>query len=563
MKKSTDTSALFPNHVKWVNHLSQTIKFYVLVLFVLVSVQAFAQTFPASCTSKDLTLLQATLPADATDRCACEGDRVLVLGIHNGTKSTRTSFGLWGTLVRKGADGNVISSLAIFACTGPIPPGGGTSPSGDFYLNATTLIIAGVPVTPGSDGYPRIHIACGESLDIINMHLAWTSANNNETCDVLYANPDKINPKCGTQDLIHVGIGLDATVTKTNASCTAGGKIKVEPFGGIAPYQVCIGVDCHTVAAGGNYEFTGLDGTAAGVTYTVVITDNMNETDVTKRCTTSKTGIIFQPDAVSAPNATVTSPGCGESTGSATVTSAASGVTYTLEQSGVVIKTANSSGVFSGVAPGTYDLVATKGECTATNDDGVVVQSPPSNPTFSVCIVQPTLCTAGSLTITASGGGSFQYSINGGTTYSAVGANTFNNLKSGDVTSVKVKNGAGCFSGAITCANLVSSCPEDRPARISNTQQIESTESTTTVKAYPNPFSDRVKFMVTSSVAGNGNLEVYNMMGQKVKTVYQGYIAKGTQTFELSLPNQSVGNLVYVLRVGDKKMTGKILQINR
>jgi hypothetical protein len=95
-------------------------------------------------------------------------------------------------------------------------------------------------------------------------------------------------------------------------------------------------------------------------------------------------------------------------------------------------------------------------------------------------------------------------------------------------------------------------------ARItSNQQTIESAVSTTTVKAYPNPFSDRVKFMVTSAEAGNGNLEIYNMMGQKIKTVYQGYIAAGTQTFELSLSKQQVANLVYVLRVGDKKVTGK------
>ena len=88
-------------------------------------------------------------------------------------------------------------------------------------------------------------------------------------------------------------------------------------------------------------------------------------------------------------------------------------------------------------------------------------------------------------------------------------------------------------------------------------------ESQTSVKAYPNPFSDKVKFQVTSSVGGKGILEVYNMMGQRVKTVHQGYIAEGTQTFELSLPTQQVANLVYVLRIGDKKMTGKILQINR
>jgi hypothetical protein len=98
---------------------------------------------------------------------------------------------------------------------------------------------------------------------------------------------------------------------------------------------------------------------------------------------------------------------------------------------------------------------------------------------------------------------------------------------------------------------------------VSSSQEIQTTDSRTNVKAYPNPFSDRVKFLITSAEAGNGSLEVYNMMGQKVKTVYTGFIAAGTQTFELSMPTQQVANLVYVLRIGDKKMTGKILQINK
>jgi hypothetical protein len=53
------------------------------------------------------------------------------------------------------------------------------------------------------------------------------------------------------------------------------------------------------------------------------------------------------------------------------------------------------------------------------------------------------------------------------------------------------------------------------------------------------------------------------MMGQKVKTVYTGFIAAGTQIFELSLPTQQVANLIYVLRIGNKKMSGKILQLNQ
>jgi hypothetical protein len=31
----------------------------------------------------------------------------------------------------------------------------------------------------------------------------------------------------------------------------------------------------------------------------------------------------------------------------------------------------------------------------------------------------------------------------------------------------------------------------------------------------------------------------------------------------MSLPNQQIANLIYVLRLGDKKVSGKILQINQ
>jgi hypothetical protein len=85
----------------------------------------------------------------------------------------------------------------------------------------------------------------------------------------------------------------------------------------------------------------------------------------------------------------------------------------------------------------------------------------------------------------------------------------------------------------------------------------------TKVTAFPNPFSDRVKFVVTSAVAGQGSLEVYNMLGQKLRTVYQGKIIAGNQTFDLALPASQRSNLIYVLRVGDTRITGKLLNINR
>jgi hypothetical protein len=56
---------------------------------------------------------------------------------------------------------------------------------------------------------------------------------------------------------------------------------------------------------------------------------------------------------------------------------------------------------------------------------------------------------------------------------------------------------------------------------------------------------------------------VYNALGQKVRTVFQGNVVKGAQNFSLQLPIRQQANLIYVLRVGDKQVSGKILQLNR
>jgi len=89
------------------------------------------------------------------------------------------------------------------------------------------------------------------------------------------------------------------------------------------------------------------------------------------------------------------------------------------------------------------------------------------------------------------------------------------------------------------------------------------TASAIAVTAYPNPYTDKVNFTIQSKVSGYGSLEVYNMMGQKLKTVYQGYILAGRQNFTLSLPTQQRSNLVYILRVGNKQIAGKLLQLSK
>jgi hypothetical protein len=91
--------------------------------------------------------------------------------------------------------------------------------------------------------------------------------------------------------------------------------------------------------------------------------------------------------------------------------------------------------------------------------------------------------------------------------------------------------------------------PEERASKIS-------------VTAYPNPFTDKVKFAIVSPVSGKASLDVYNMMGQKILIVYTGYLfANKTQVIDYNIPVNYKGSLIYTLRVGDKQVNGNVIQL--
>ena len=84
-----------------------------------------------------------------------------------------------------------------------------------------------------------------------------------------------------------------------------------------------------------------------------------------------------------------------------------------------------------------------------------------------------------------------------------------------------------------------------------------------TVTAFPNPFSDNINFEINAKQPGKAMLEVYTITGQKVKTVYNGNINAGKQRFSMSVPTHQRSVLFYVFRMGDQKITGKLLYSGR
>ena len=93
-------------------------------------------------------------------------------------------------------------------------------------------------------------------------------------------------------------------------------------------------------------------------------------------------------------------------------------------------------------------------------------------------------------------------------------------------------------------------------------EQSEAT-NIVTLKAYPNPFSDNISFEIDAKQSGKALLEVYTMTGQKIKTVYNGNINAGKQRFSMTVPAQQRSMLFYVFRMGDQKISGKLLYNGR
>jgi hypothetical protein len=91
---------------------------------------------------------------------------------------------------------------------------------------------------------------------------------------------------------------------------------------------------------------------------------------------------------------------------------------------------------------------------------------------------------------------------------------------------------------------------------------IQGSTPEVTVTAYPNPYSDNIRFTIKSTISGQGTLEVYDLSGAKLQIVYSGYIHSGKgQVIEYKVPVLYRTNMMYVLRVGGKVVTGKLLNI--
>jgi hypothetical protein len=205
----------------------------------------------------------------------------------------------------------------------------------------------------------------------------------------------------------------------------------------------------------------------------------------------------------------------------------------------------------------TFFIAQTLEGCQSDPDTVVIdITGGPTAPTLSV--TNPTCSTSkGSVTVTAPTGSDYKYSFNDGSFGTSAGPFEFN---AGAGYKVEVQQlSTGCVSDPTSCDAEVT--PLASNSTLEPIDQRAVLGSKTRIKAVPNPFDQKVRFTMESYVSGIGSLEIYNMMGQRLSVVYQGYIEAGRPLVkEFTVPGLQSAALVYVFRVGNERVTGKLIQ---
>lgn len=244
--------------------------------------------------------------------------------------------------------------------------------------------------------------------------------------------------------------------------------------------------------------------------------------------------------------------------------------------------------LFDSVAPkNTYRLIAKLGACITAGDSVTIADTLEVPVAPKICTdVDLDLCNIKLSTITvnidtsAINRTNYAFS-NNGTTFSNQTSFSLN-LENTSPTQYYIKSlTSGCVSSATNgCEATACSTPVAASAssevtgsavakpvaavensRINNLGAGE-IEAAVTVKPIPNPFKNQVRFLINTPTSGNGSLDIFNIQGQKIKTLYQGYIPAGANFFDLTVPVQRQGDLIYIFTQGNTRLSGKLIQIN-
>jgi len=305
-------------------------------------------------------------------------------------------------------------------------------------------------------------------------------------------------------------LNLQVTVNTPNTSCgSANGAVTISASGGSAPYSYSGAGSTNSTGsfsglAAGTYTFTATDASSCTGTVSVTVIDNVPSVTVSISSTTNNTS-------------------CSSPNGAFTVTASGGNAPYSYSTG----SSTNTTGTFTGLQGGTYNV-------TATDADGcegavaVVLTSTQATVSLTTTSIDASAQTAadGSATVTATGGAtpySYNWS-NGGTTA------TIGNVA------------AGVYSVTVTDAN---GCSVSASETVGFSTGIGDNKVSMKFDLYPNPTKADVNISIEMSKAAEVTVELFNILGERVVNENLGEVRTANKT--ISLANHAAG--VYLAKV--------------
>jgi gliding motility-associated-like protein len=202
-------------------------------------------------------------------------------------------------------------------------------------------------------------------------------------------------------------------------------------------------INITAVSGSGNYEYSINGGSIWSSSSTFTDLANGNYSIQTRNadgtCIASTNDVTINdamPPSIDTVLTTAVSD-CGLSDGTITVTTTVSGLQAYSIDGGTSFILSNNGATFTGLATGNYNVVIANSDGSCMTDyayNSVIVDAPIAPSITGVGSTDPTDCNImdGEITITSSGVGTYQYSIDGGTNWQT--SSVFNNLNSGSYT---------------------------------------------------------------------------------------------------------------------------------
>lgn len=132
------------------------------------------------------------------------------------------------------------------------------------------------------------------------------------------------------------------------------------------------------------------------------------------------------------------------------------------------------------------------------------------------------------------------------------------NFTEGQEVSVTVIDSRQSTTGPVIRADAVKIYIPD-PTGVEDTAPKTMPGSFALAQNYPNPFNPATVIRYTLPVTGNVKLSIYNSLGQKVKTLVDGFLEAGSHEVNFNAVGFTSGVYFYTLEFGDNRLSRKMI----